>query len=216
MPADLISSVHLILSMHAEERKGLRDRLLRSDRERYDQALTAVVADVGCGGKAHLTDPAEMKKLAGRAKEVSEGVADTFNDDLLRALEGFEKQWVDLHGSRKGMNRLWLAKRAQEWEGERAIWKGAQIAITENTWTVDRAKEAFVKRNALDGRARVLPEAAVCDICKGYVAMGWVALQEADRVFEIPNHVNCIHFIQLDADKGSVPPCDELWAGGTP
>lgn len=209
--ADLVDSVYLICSMTEDDERELADDLFGRARDVYEETLDDLIASVNRTGSGRLTDSGELSALKDHARQSAASIRATFNRDLLRALEHSVDEWVSNHDSTEGMNRAWLAKQVREWEAARSEWKSAQIAITEDTATIDRARAEFFARNPMQGKARVLPDDAVCAICQGYVARGWVSLAQSDA-FTLPVHPNCPHWVEVEV-TGEAPPDDELWRG---
>ncbi len=144
---DLVGSVHLALSVDTVGRKERADLLYQQARSLYDKALTEAIAEVGCSGPGHLSGGAELSALKKRAEWSAASIAKTYNKDLLTMVEAAEADWVDVHGSKKGMTRLWLAKTVRPAIQERDAWKETQIGVTEQTWVNDKATQDFLARN---------------------------------------------------------------------
>lgn len=212
---DLVGSVHLAMSMTDDDRRAKADLLFRQSRDDYDATLTDAIAEVGCSGKGRLMGGPELSALKERAAWAADSIVNTYNRDLLKTLEAAEARWIEEHGSREGLQRLWLAKQGREAMAQRAVWKEKQIAVTEQSFAADRAKLDFWRRNGIGGEVRVIPFAAVCPICKAYVAKGWLPMAQAQDEFVLPAHVSCPHGLELRPDKLTVPPCEELWRGQT-
>ncbi len=212
---DLVGSVHLALSVDTVGRKARADLLYGQARSLYDAALTEAIAEVGCSGLSgpgHLSGGVELTALKKRAEWSAASIAKTYNKDLLTMVEAAEADWVEGHGSKKGMTRLWLAKTVQPAIKERDTWKEMQIGVTENTWVNDKARQDFFGRNQIEGEMRVSPQIAVCPICQEYVRRGWMKISEAVTL-ELPNHPGCPHTLEARPLKESIPDCASLWRG---
>ncbi len=202
---DLVGSVHLALSVDTVGRKARADLLYGQARSLYDDALTEAIGEVGCSGQGHLAGGAELTALKKRAEWSAASIAKTYNKDLLTMVEAAEADWVEGHGSKKGMTRLWLAKTVRPAIQERDAWKETQIGVTEQTWVNDRATQDFLNRNQIEGEIRVVPELAVCPICQDLVRRGWMKISESRGIF-LPVHINCIAEGQrVSTPKGEVP-----------
>ncbi len=210
---DLVGSVHLALSVDTVGRKARADLLYQQARSLYDDALTEAIAEVGCSGQGHLAGGAELSALKKRAEWSAASIAKTYNKDLLTMVEAAEADWVEGHGSKKGMTRLWLAKTVRPAIQERDTWKEMQIGVTEQTWANDKARQDFFTRNGVDGRARIEPGIAVCPICQEAVRDGWLPVAEAFRRWSPPWHPSCPHNIVVEPLKESIPDCASLWRG---
>ncbi len=210
---DLVGSVHLALSVDTVGRKQRADLLYGRARSLYDDALTEAIAEVGCSGPGHLSGGAELSALKKRAEWSAASIAKTYNKDLLAMVEAAEADWVEAHGSKKGMTRLWLAKTVRPAIQERDAWKETQIGVTEQTWVNDKARQDFFTRNGVDGRAKIEPGIAVCPICQEAVRDGWLPVAEAFRRWSPPWHPGCPHNIVVESAKESIPDCASLWRG---
>ncbi len=209
---DLVGSVHLTLSVDTVGRKARADLLYQQARSLYDDALTEAIAEVGCSGPGHLAGGAELSALKKRVEWSATSIAKTYNRDLLTMVEAAEADWVEGHGSKKGMTRLWLAKTVRPAIQERDAWKETQIGVTESTWVNDRARQDFFGRNQIEGEMRVSPQIAVCPVCQEYVRRGWMKISEAVTL-ELPNHPGCPHTLEARPLKDTVPDCASLWRG---
>jgi hypothetical protein len=208
--------VFLAFSYTLQDQKELGRVIFEEARRAYDEALTASIAEVGCSGPGHLTGGLELKALKERSLWAASKIADTYNKYLDGLVGNLVQEWKENHGgTEEGLTRLWLAKQTKEALEKRWKWKQEQIGITEKAFAVDRARLDFWRRNAIEGQVRVLPTEAVCEVCQGYVDRGWVPLQEAEQTFELPAHPNCPHYLIMRALEDTIPPCDELWRGGT-
>jgi hypothetical protein len=210
-----VADIVFLAYMHTDE-DALRagDTLFNSGKQEYEQRIREELVRLGCTDEGvYLSDPGEVEWLHSHCLEVGRQVTATFNTRLRRAIDVIIEEWREERGSLKGLNRVVMAKLVREWIERYDAEHGMVIVITESGVVDDRAILRFALKNSTGGFARVVPEAAVCDVCKAYVAMGWVWLSQARRLFSLPAHPGCPHTLEIDLRNG-VPPCEQMWRGG--
>ena len=212
---DVADLVFLAYMHTADDAARLADMLFTNGRDEYEERIRQELAKLGCSDEGvYLREEGELSWLRSHCDQVSVGVTGTYNRDLRNAIDGIIADWLEAHdGSFKGLNRNVVSARVRAWDEERGIWKALQISTTEMGVVDDRAVLKFAELNSTGGRARVVPEAAVCNLCQSYVAMGWVPLTRAVAFFSLPVHPGCPHLLETDLE--GVPDCADLWRGGT-
>jgi len=213
-----IADIVFLAFMHTgDDAQRLADMLFGNGRDGYEERIRQELLKLDCTDEGvYLREEGELSWLRAHCDQAAVGITGTYNRDLRNAIDGIIADWQDAHaGSLKGLNRNVMAKRVKDWDAERNIWKAQQIATTEMGVVDDRAILAFADMNSTGGRARVMPEAAVCNVCKSYVAMGWLPLFRAGAVFDIPAHVNCLPGNALVMASGGGIPIADI-ALGTP
>lgn len=198
--------VHLAMRWGVDEVERLRGELLHQLRDEYEHELTLMAQQVGCVGMgARLQEGPILSMLNRQAQTWAEGIANTYNYDLARAI-------VHISEEAPRANRYVYAARLRRWEEERAQWKNQQIANYTSAWARARAQEDFRRYNGILGYAELLPKVAVCPICVGMVARGRIPLREALNDSP-PYHPNCPHRWHIVSNKLSPEECATLWMG---
>lgn len=197
--------VHLALRRDSQDVTELTAALTKARRRAFEDELTAMLSQVGCGGQGRLTRGPELKALSEQSAEEAQGIADTYNRDLAFAI-------LTIGQDAPRANRFVYASRLAVWDENRAAWKTRQIA----EWTEGTARtgavRAFLKNNNLTGEARVVPETAAEPVCEGWIKRGWVPVRElmADPP---PYHPNCPHSTESRLEKIPRAECADLWRG---
>jgi hypothetical protein len=202
--------MHLAMRLTNENQKAAYQSLLDSNRMTYEIALRNEVMAVGCGdpGRVYLREGAELKNIAQRAEFSSKSIVNTYNYDLAQAIVAVGKD-------APRANRYVYAYRLSQWERERSPRKNLEIGDTEKSWSINAAKEAFHRYNAIAARAEVVPYPTVCQECGAYVAGNpYESMSELYRQCALPAHPHCPHYGAAIMDaKLSREECQDLWIG---
>jgi hypothetical protein len=151
-----------------------------------------------------LTNGAILSGLNQVAATDAEGIVNTYNADLAHAIQR-------IRAETPRANRATYARRVQDWAEARSAWKAGQIAITTDTKGRAMALQDFAAQNGTGGgRAKLLPTKAVCPVCQGWIARGWVPLSVATNN-PGPWHPNCPHYWVV-AYEGGID-CEDMWLG---
>lgn len=180
--------------------------------ELFQQAVTdfelAIVREAGVAGydlagSLKLTDPTVLSDLRGRAQFAARSISDTYNAEMHRQIGRIGEDVPTA-------NRNVYLKRLSDFDAARWEKHSPSISVTELQTSRNYAQVDFIYRNGLTGRARVDPQGAVCPICEGYVAEGWVSVEEG-YTWAIPAHPNCCHSLEVEYE-GERP--ESPWLGG--
>ena len=211
MASHVADLVYLAWYQTEDDRAHLAEELFQKGRQSYEEAIRQELQALGCDdGRVYLSANEELSWLRSQAEMWSLGIVQTFNQDLRRAVNGIEEDWIAEKGSTKGLNRNVWSHRVELWFNDRQAWKTQQIDITEATRVYDHAILQFAKVNSSGGTAHIVPGSAVCAVCQSMVAEGEVPLSRAEQ-WILPVHVNCPHTVQTTLINA--PSCDELWRG---
>ncbi len=199
--------VHLAKRYALDEITTVRAAIMRLHRRAYESELTIQAAHVGCDSRqGHLTNENILADLQVMARDAAEGIANTYNYDLVIAIEHIRQQNVFA-------NRHYYAKHLSIWEASRDKWKIPQIQKHESGVSRSLAQQHFYQRNrnAL-GIAVLFPKTAVCPVCQGWIDRKEVALRVALNN-PPPYHVNCPHIWHTRPNRVRKEECPMLWMG---
>lgn len=205
--------VYEALAMGSFDISDLTSQIYRIERTVYLRSLGGLIEQAGYEGVIPvLSDRRAVNQMLGEARWAARSIARTYNKDLERAIGRIKEAWVKEHGSLKGLNRNILASRLRLWARKRSSWKNRQIGLYHAGTADGRAVRDFLDKNGIQGRARVMPLDAICDVCKTLVSRGWMTIQEVLAVI-LPVHPWCPHFLEVEPDPASLPSLAELFAG---
>ena len=211
MASHVADLVYLAWYQTEDDRAHLAEELFQKGRQSYEEAIRQQLQALGCDdGRVYLDANEELSWLRNQAEMWSTGIVQTFNQDLRRAVNGIEEDWIAEKGSTYGLNRHIWSHRIGLWFNDRQTWKTQQIDITEATRVYDHAILQFAKVNSSGGTAHIVPGSAVCAVCQSMIAEGEVPLSRAEQ-WILPVHVSCPHTVEVTLIDA--PPCDELWRG---
>jgi len=198
--------VHLAVRLDVVEEERIRGELLKMRRRAYEDELTIQARRVGCPSRrGRLTAGPSLTALNDMSRIDAASIANTFNYDVAIAIEniGIEVPTA---------NRNVYVKRLSEWEARRDRWKSAQIAQYAEGTARSLAQADFAEFNDLEGYAVLLPKAAVCPVCIGWVKRGQVPLKVA---MNNPSsfHPMCPHIWETRAGQVPKLACPDLWMG---
>ena len=203
---DVQKLVHLVFRQTTDNEQAIRAELVRARRREYEDTLTAMLADSGCGGRGRLAEGPILSDLNEMSRTDAVSIVNTYNYDMAIALMAIRQE-------NPRANRGLYAKRLDQWESKRAEWKNAQIALNVHLTARSRAQADFMRNNGLDGRARLQgPDPAAEPLCQGWLNRGWVKSEVANSN-PSPFHPGCPHAWHHEIDKASVGDCEDLWTG---
>lgn len=146
-----------------------------------------------------------------RAYDSVRGQARTFNGKIPGWIKKARADWVEQHGSLKGLNRYALLALTRKYVDKFHIWKDEEVAVTEFAhewrdevgffWAVNIGKaemEGLISPSSASDPARDTP--IICETFAGQ----WRPLDEALSL--TPQHIACVHFVSRTRVKeGSLP-----------
>lgn len=194
--------VHDTMRLYEEDQNLIYDEILKSRIVEYEDAISDYIAQMGCGGKAHITSQKEIEHIKAQSLEDAEGVVNTHNRDLAKIVRQIR---VDVPSA----NRYTYTSRLRMWNSDRYTWKATQIALHTTLTTRDYALKAFSDHNNLEPNVKLLPRTAKEPICQGWINRGLVNYAVAERN-PSPYHVNCVHYWKPMFRIGK---CEGLWKG---
>ncbi len=206
--------VHLAFRQTVDHEAAIRAALLRSRRTTYEDELNRLAKQIGCNKKARLTTGPELTALNEASTTDAESMVNTYNYDLAIAIQVIKQE-------NPKSNRATYASRLREWDGKRAEWKNAQVAMWSTLTAVSAAQDAFLQLNTnVTGSAKLGgPNPAAEPICQGWLNRGTVSLEVA-RNDPSPFHAGCPHpwVLTLNRAEGEEEDpdfCSSLWMGDT-
>lgn len=189
------------LSQHDKEK--LRDALKLA----YLMALHAAYVRSAKNAGTSSARQASIEEEA-QAGEIAEqdvtSIAETYADDLQRAIDVFLSAWFSAHGSHDGV-KPHLAAMLTAWCKARAEWKSEQVArgivgrglsAGIATFVNDYLSGKIVDTSGMgtDGLyVAVVPATSSTDECKAYAGYMW-PIEKYPGLGTFPSHVGCIHF----------------------
>jgi len=198
--------VHLAMRQDDYDVDRIRIELLQVRRRAYEDELTLQARRVGCPGRSgRLENGPILSELNAMCAEEAAGIVNTYNYDLAGAV-------LNIFSEVPTANRYVYAKRLQAWEEKRSAWKGPQIAEYTEGSARSKAQQDFYTLNNIGGVAELLPKAAVCPVCIGWVERGEVPMREAQNN-PGPWHPNCPHLWSTNPEKAPKEECPLLWMG---
>jgi len=201
--------VHLVYRKTADDISDTYEVLFDIGRRTYEQALTSMAAQVGCGNRfAHLSDGLILKELSELYYSHAASIVATYNFDLAGAIQS-------IYSENKYANRYYYAKRLDEWEKLRSSWKDDQILQMTIAYAKDMAVRDFARFNLTDGYGifEGPDDSITCDACKSLIDGNPYSLEDFAKI-SCPVHVNCRHNKAIYAGKFDNVACEELWLGG--
>lgn len=144
-----------------------------------------------------------------RAYSSVQGQARTFNGKLPGWIKKARADWVEQHGSLKGLNRYALLALTKKYVVEFDLWKDEQVAVTEfaHEWADSVGAFWAVNIGKAELEALIMPETAserdTPIFCREFSGQ-WHPLATAQAL--VPQHINCVHFIKdVRVKKGVLP-----------
>lgn len=198
----VMAIVHLAMRMNEVDIESLYDEMYKARKTEFDDAVSDYLAQMDCGGKAYLKAGPEMKLMKAQSRLESEGIANTYNRDLAKAI-------LNIKNTAPSANRYTYVSQLRTWEAGRRIWKMTQIALHTIMTSRDQALKAFSDRNGLAPDVELYPRTAAEPICQGWINRGIVSYQVAKNN-PSPYHVGCLHYWRPKFVKGD---CSNLWIG---
>lgn len=198
----VMALVHLAMRMNDFDIESLYDEMFKARKTEFDDAVSDYLAQMDCGGKAYLKAGPEMKLMKAQTRLESEGIANTYNRDLAKAI-------LDIRKSVSKANRHTYVSQLRTWEAARRIWKLTQISLSTILTSRDQALKAFSDRNGLTPDVELHPKQAAEPVCQGWINRGVVSYQVAKNN-PSPYHVGCLHYWRPKFAKGD---CKNLWTG---
>lgn len=198
----VMAIVHLAMRMNEVDIESLYDEMYKARKAEFDDAVSDYLAQMDCGGKAYLKAGPEMKLMKAQSRLESEGIADTYNRDLAKAIQ-------KIKDTVPSANRYTYVSQLRAWEAARRIWKMTQISLHTIMTSRDQALKAFSDRNNLAPTVELYPKKAAEPICQGWINRGIVSYRVAKNN-PSPYHVGCLHYWRPKFVKGD---CDNLWIG---
>ncbi len=198
----VMAIVHLAMRMNEVDIESLYDEMYKARKTEFDDAVSDYLAQMDCGGKAYLKAGPEMKLMKAQSRLESEGIANTYNRDLAKAI-------LNIKNTAPSANRYTYVSQLRAWETARRIWKMTQIALHTIMTSRDQALKAFSDQNGLAPDVELYPRTAAEPICQGWINRGIVSYQVAKNN-PSPYHVGCLHYWRPKFVKGD---CSNLWIG---
>jgi len=153
---------------------------------------------------SHQSDAEEERLAEIIAEQDAASIADTYGDDLQRAIKVFLAAWFSAHGSYDGVGPH-LATMLTAWCDARADWKAEQITRGTIGRGLSAGTAAFVN-GFLNGEisdtsgmgtrglyVAVVPPVSSTDECESYAGFMW-PIDKYPGLGKFPSHINCIHF----------------------
>jgi hypothetical protein len=204
--SDVGRLVHLAMRYDGVDTERVRVELLDVRKRAYENELTRQAQLVGCTRQGMLGPGAELSALNEESVKDAASIANTYNYDLAIAIQ-------KIRAETPTANRYVYARRLREWEAARAQWKTPQIRQYATTQARNQAQADFARNNNTAGVARLVPTTAVCPVCKGIIARGWMPLRVAQQD-PPPYHPNCPHLYEIRPERVPREECIDLWMGG--
>ena len=198
----VMALVHLVMRMNEVDIESLYNEMYKARKAEFDDAVSDYLAQMDCGGKAYLKAGSEMKLMKAQSRLESEGIAETYNRDLAKAI-------LAIRQTVPNANRHTYASQLRTWEAERRTWKLTQISLHTILTSRDQALKAFSDRNGLTPDVELYPKQAAEPVCQGWINRGVVSYQVAKNN-PSPYHVGCLHYWRPKFTKGD---CENLWIG---
>lgn len=196
--------VHLAYRLDSWSVDEIREQLVRMRRIAYADEITLQAQRVGCRDAVGFVGEGRLhNELDAQSAAEAQGIADTFNRDLVRAIQAIADDVPTA-------NRYTYAARLREWETARNAWKQDQIDLHTETSARSRAQAEFYAHNTIQGEGELIPRTAKCPICQGWIARGKVDLQIALNN-PGPFHPNCPHLWETYPEQTA--DCEALWLG---
>ncbi len=199
--------VHLAMRFDSFDVEQLRVEILRMRRSAYEHELSIQAARVGCPGRVgRLGNNDILSRLNKDSLKDAESIANTYNYYLALAIAAIGAEVPTA-------NRYVYAHRLQNWSEN--YWRARMQMIqeySENSARRDAQRDFFTLNNNMMGVAKVEPNTAMCPVCRGWIARGWVPL----RVIiddAPPYHPRCPHLLVTKPDVVAREECPYLWMG---
>lgn len=194
--------VHDTMRLYEEDQNFIYDEILKSRIVEYEDAISDYIAQMGCGGKAHVTSQKEIEYIKDQSREDAQSILNTHNRDLAKTIRGIKDDVPTA-------NRSTYTSRFRIWNMGRQIWKATQIALHTTLTTRDYALKTFSDHNNLEPNVKLFPRTAKEPICQGWINRGLVNYEVAERN-PSPYHLNCVHYWKPMFRIGK---CEGLWIG---
>lgn len=173
----------------------------------YRKTIQAQLTLYGCQTLASATiDPESQRWIDAKALKDAEGIAATYNRELVNRVERIRKD-------NPRANRFFYMRELDTWLNSRTPRKTSSIAL--NTMTAARkyAQDRFVQENNIKGKWVLVGPPPVCRKCVRIKALGAVTFETTQKANNaLPQHANCPHqWGQLVPKKID---CDDMtWTG---
>lgn len=209
-PGSFIPAVEQAFRSTPQDAAKLADELFQRNKRTFEATVNAQLEALGKPPTFRLTNGKVLKELKRDAVLTAKGIAETYN----KALVARTDKVVEAERTR-GLNRATLAKRLNDWDRERSVWKSEQIQRTEAAKTSLIATELFVEASGLETeiRYKLLPPDSEYRHPDDVAAIARrVLTAEELRRMDLPAHPNERHAPHLAfprrVDRSA------LWLGG--
>lgn len=198
--------VHLAFRWDMVDEANLTALIFKSMRASYNDELTRQAAAIGCPGRVGmLREGQELSELKNIATEHAASIVRTHNNDLAKLI-------IDIRIEYPRANRNYYAKRIMEWEKIRATWKDKQVALMTVQTARQRALDAFLLNNPVEGKAYFEPRIAAEKACQDLIDGSPWPIEKAYNT-PVPIHYNCPHSWVIKYTRIPKGECELLWMG---
>lgn len=183
----------------ASDAADLATELFQRNKRTFEATVNAQLEALERRPDFRLTNGKVLKQLKKDAVATAKGIASTYNQALVAKTDAV----VEAERTR-GLNRATLAKRLNDWDQERSLWKSAQIQRTEAAKTATIATELFVQVSGLESevRYRLLPGDSEYDHPDDLAAIAGEVLTSGEaQAMPLPAHPNERHTLHLAFPK---------------
>lgn len=133
----------------AQDAATLATELFQRNKRTFEATVNAQLQALEKPATFKLTNSKVLKQLKTEATVTAKGITATYNRELVNKTDA-----VVAAERTRGLNRATLAKRLNDWDRERSLWKSEQIRQTEAVTTANVAADLFVKASGLEAEVR--------------------------------------------------------------